>query len=85
MTENILEIENELGEKINLYVLATINNNNQLYIIYTDNTFDEENLPNLFVSEIIKEENGFRLEEIDNYEEIEAISKEMDKILSNYQ
>lgn len=85
MTENILEIENELGEKINLYVLATINNNNQLYIIYTDNTFDEENLPNLFVSEIIKEENGFRLEEINNYEEIDAISKEMDKILSNYQ
>ena len=87
MEDMTFEIENVLGQKVTLTVISTIEDeeNQKYYMIYTDGTFDEDNMPNLFVSEVINEGDGFSLQEIEDYEEMDLITKEMDKLLAEYQ
>lgn len=87
MEDTTFEIENALGQKVTLTAISTIEDeeNHKLYMIYTDGTFDEDNMPNLFVSEVINEGDGFSLQEIEDYEEMDLITKEMDKLLAEYQ
>lgn len=83
LEENIFEIEDSLGNKKVLNAVSFVDdlNNNKTYMIYTDNTFDENNILNLFVSEVIKDNDEFCLEEIEDYESIDLITKEMDRII----
>ena len=76
------EIENAFGQRVTLNCLSLIKDedHNQDYIIYTDNTTDEEGELRIYVSEIIKTEEKVTLEEVEDYEKIELISKEMDKL-----
>ncbi len=86
MEDYSFEITNALGDNVNMTCLATVhdNDNNQDYLIYTDNTFDAEGDPRLFISEVIKNDEGITLEPVEDYEEINAITKEIDKILASY-
>lgn len=52
-------------------------------IIYTDYTLNAENKFNLYVSKLISEEEGYRLEQLDNYENIPVIQDAMQKIMNN--
>ena len=76
------EIENAFGQRVTLNCLSLIKDedHNQDYIIYTDNTTDEEGELRIYVSEIIKTEEKVTLEEVEDYEKIDLISKEMDKL-----
>ena len=84
MEEFTFEIENDLGQKAVLTSLALIEDKekNITYMIYTDSTVDADGIPNLFVSIVHKDEEGFRLEEVEDYEEIDLVSQEIDKIIS---
>ncbi len=79
------EIEDAFGQRVILNCLSLIKDedHNQDYIIYTDNTTDEEGELRIYVSEIIKTEDGVTLEEVEDYEKIDLISKEMDKLFSD--
>ena len=86
MEDTTFEIEDEFGEKVALRVLATVDDeeNKINYLIYTDGTFDD-NMPNLYVSQVVNNEDGFYLEEVEDYEKIDLVTKEIDKILSEYE
>ena len=86
MEDTTFEIGNEFGEKVTLRVLATVDDeeNKINYLIYTDGTFDD-NMPNLYVSQVVNNEDGFYLEEVEDYEKIDLVTKEIDKILSEYE
>lgn len=83
LEENIFEIEDSLGNKRILTAVSFVEDfeNNTIYMIYTDNTFDENNVLNLFVSKVIKENDEFHLEDIEDYEHIDLITKEIDRII----
>lgn len=49
-------------------------------IIYTDYSLDKDNKFNLYVSKVIKENDNFKLEKIDDYSIIPEIQKEIEKI-----
>lgn len=49
-------------------------------IIYTDYSLDKDNKFNLYVSKVIKENDNFKLEKIDDYSIISEIQKEIEKI-----
>lgn len=83
LEENVFEIEDSLGNKKILTAVSFVEDfdNNSIYMIYTDNTYDENNVINLFVSEVVKENDEFHLEDVEDYERIDIITKEMDRIL----
>ena len=82
MEDATFEIENEYGQKVILSVLATVDDEEKgiNYMIYTDGTFDEDENLNIYVSQVVNDENGFYLEEVEDYETIDLVTKEIDKI-----
>ena len=55
---------------------------NRNYIIYTDNTYNEDNVINLYDAEVINDEGQFILQDVVDYENIDLITKEIDRIIS---
>ncbi len=85
MEDYSFEIEDAYGNKIIMNAISFIEDqeNAKTYMIYTDNTTDEDNILNLYVSEVIRtEDDEFSLEEVEDYEEIDLITKEMDRIIA---
>ena len=85
MEDYSFEIEDAYGNKIIMNAISFIEEqeNAKTYMIYTDNTTDEDNILNLYVSEVIRtEDDEFSLEEVEDYEEIDLITKEMDRIIA---
>ena len=72
MEDTRFEITDELGNKKILNALALIDDPNEdnHYIIYTDNTLDENNEQNIFVSLVVRDDDdNFSLEEITDIED----------------
>ena len=86
MIENdILRITDDNGNSIELEIIAEIHNddNNQNYVIYTDNIKDENGDLKYFASEIVNDENGVKLEEIKDKELMNELALEIDKLTGN--
>ncbi len=86
MEDYNFEIEDALGRKVVLNCLATIkdNDNNEDYLIYTDGAFDEEGDPVLYVAQVVNTGESVTLEEVTDYEHIDIITKQLDKIIQEY-
>lgn len=71
--------ENGLETICDTLSVVNIEGENPL-IIYTDYSLDKDNKFNLYVSKMIKENDNFKLEKIDDYSIIPEIQKEIEKI-----
>lgn len=75
-------VTNDNGIEIKCDVLAIVNDEeNKTYLIYTDYTFNQNNEYNVYVSQVIRDSDGFTLERIENYEMIPEIQKMYEDIL----
>ena len=67
-------------------VLAIINDDeDKTYLIYTDYTFNQNNEYNVYVSQMIKNSDGFTLEEIENWDllpDIQEVYEDIKKELA---
>ena len=73
---------NDSGLEVKCDVLASISDDeNKTYIIYTDYTFNQNNEYNVYVSQMIREGDGFTLERIENYELIPGLQKMYEDIV----
>ena len=52
------------------------------YIIYTDYTLDTKGLLNVYVAQISGNGDDYELNPVENYEDIEAIQKELERIFA---
>lgn len=72
---------NENGMEVICDTLAVINQeNDNPIIIYTDYTLDKDKKFNLYVSKVIKNNDNFQLETIDDYQIIPEINQALQKI-----
>jgi len=76
-------VVNHLGIEVTCDTLAVLNlENSEPIIIFTDYTLDKDNKFNVYVSKIIKNDEGFKLETIDDYKAIPEVNQELRKIWS---
>ena len=74
-------LKDENGQETNCNILAIIKRKGENpIIVYTDYTLDNENKYNLFASQIIKDDNTYSLQIIDNPEEFIGLREELSKI-----
>ena len=71
----------EFGNEVICDTLALIEKDGKPIIVYTDYTLDENKKFNLFVSKVIGEEGSYRLEPIDNYNDIPEIQKVISELM----
>lgn len=70
----------ESGKEVICDTLALIEKEDNPIIIYTDYTLDENGKFNMFVSQLIKKDDGFYLEAINDYSEMPEVREALDKI-----
>lgn len=77
--EYTFTITNDDGIEVLCDTLAIIEQEEPI-IIYTDYTLDKDNKFNLYVSKVVKKDDNFILEKIDNYENIPEIQKSLENV-----
>lgn len=67
----VFEAINENNEVIECEIIMSYicDKNNQAYVFYTDNNFDEDGNLNLYASRYLGEDNGLKLQDITDEEE----------------
>lgn len=77
--EYTFSITNDDGIEVLCDTLGIIEQEEPI-IIYTDYTLDNDNKFNLYVSKVVKKDDNFILEKIDNYENIPKIKNALENI-----
>ena len=86
MEDSKFYITDIYGNEKELTAISLIDDeeNNLHYVVYADESVDSDNLPKIYVSEIVKDENGITLQEVENIEEVDLITKQLDLIINEY-
>ena len=81
MEEMNFTITNENGLEVKCDVLSIINDEeNKTYILYTDYTLNNDNEYNVYVSQMIRNNDDFILEEVDNFDLIPGFQQVYDDV-----
>lgn len=84
MEEMSFTITNSDGIEVKCDVLSVINDEeNKTYLLYTDYTLNDNNEYNVYVSQMINEDDSFRLEEIDNLDLLPGIQEVYEEVKKN--
>lgn len=84
MEEMSFTITNNNGIEVKCDVLSVINDEeNKTYLLYTDYTLNDNNEYNVYVSQMINEDDSFRLEEIDNLDLLPGIQEVYEEVKKN--
>lgn len=86
MEDNKIEITDNDGNVQQLTVMSLIEDPNEekTYMIYTDNTLDEDKELKIYASIVNRDEDdNFTLEPLDDYSKMDFITKKIDEIMAS--